>query len=82
MNGHHCHDTGGYGYAEGDYLLTTYAAERTGDSVVVRIDAEEGDRERPDRAVNVTVITDDGTFDGSGSEVEGITIDLSMGSVR
>ena len=75
-------DGDGYGYTQGDYLLTTYVAEQTGNAVVVRVDAEEGNRERPDRTVNVTVITDEGTFDGSGSEAEGITIDLSAEGVR
>ena len=75
-------DGDGYGYTQGDYLLTTYVAEQTGNAVVVRVDAEEGNRERPDRTVNVTVITDEGTFDGSGSEAEGITIDLSAESAR
>jgi alpha-glucosidase len=66
----------GYEYEEGDYLLTTYVAEQTGDEVLVRIEAEEGDRARPDRTVNVTVVTDDGTFEGSGSEVAGIAVAL------
>ena len=72
----------GYGYEEGDYLLSTYAAERTGDQVEVRIESAEGDRARPDRIVTVVVVTDDGTFEGSGSETDGIVIDLSAQSAR
>jgi alpha-glucosidase len=70
----------GYGYVEGDYLLTTYVAERSGDEVSVRVESAEGERARPDRSVNVVVLSDGGTFEGSGSAVDGITIDLSAGS--
>ena len=70
-------DTGdGYGYQEGDYLLTTYSAERVGDTVEVRITAEEGDRSRPERTVDVVVVTDSGTVEGSGSEVSTIIVPL------
>jgi alpha-glucosidase len=70
----------GYGYEEGDYLLTTYAAEQTAEEVLVRIEAEEGARSRPDRTVNVMVVTDDGTFEGSGSEAVGITVSVKTTS--
>ncbi len=58
----------GYGYQDGDYLLTTYAAERIDGSVEITIAAEEGDRQRPERTVDVIVLTDEGTFLGGGSE--------------
>ncbi len=70
----------GYGYVAGDYLLTTYVAERVGDEVSIRVEAAEGDRERPNRSVNVVVLSDDGVFEGSGSEDDGITVDVSGGS--
>ena len=66
----------GYGYQEGDYLLTTYAAAQDGDVVEVTVVSEEGDRERPDRTVQVVVVTDTGTFEGSGAEGSGIRIPL------
>jgi alpha-glucosidase len=66
----------GYGYQAGDYLLTSYAAEQVGDEVRVRIASEDGERPRPDRVVEVTVITDGGTFEGSGSETSTITVSL------
>jgi alpha-glucosidase len=70
-------DTGeGYGYQEGDYLLTTYSAERVGDTVEVRIASEEGDRARPERTVDVVVVTDSGAFEGSGSEASTIIVSL------
>jgi alpha-glucosidase len=70
-------DTGeGYGYQDGDYLLTTYSAEQVGDTVEVRIASEEGDRERPERTVDIVVVTDSGAFEGSGSETSTIIISL------
>jgi alpha-glucosidase len=75
-------DGEGYDYEDGDYLFTTYAAEQMGDQVIVRVQAEEGNRERPGRTVNVTVITDEGTFEGSGFETEGVTVELSGESAR
>ena len=75
-------DGDGYDYEEGDFLVTTYVAERSGDEVVVRVQAEEGLRQRPTRTVDVTVVTDDGTFEASGSETDGITVDLSRESAR
>jgi alpha-glucosidase len=66
----------GYGYQAGDYLLTTYAAEQVGDEVQVRIASEEGDRVRPNRTVEVSVVTDDGTFEGSGSETSTIIVPI------
>ena len=70
-------DTGeGYGYQEGDYLLTTYSAEQLGDTVEVRIASEEGDRERPERIVEVVVVTDSGTFEASGPETSTIIVAL------
>ncbi len=69
-------DGDGYGYEDGDYLFTTYIAERAGDQVVLRVDSRDGDRPRPDRIVEVTVLTDEGVFEGSGSEEEGIAVEL------
>jgi alpha-glucosidase len=66
----------GYGYQSGDYLLTTYAAQHVDDTVEVRIASEEGDRERPQRTIQVIVVTDDGSFEGSGPETSTITVPL------
>ena len=46
----------GWGYKKGDYSLTTYQAEKSGNSVVVKVAKSEGNRERPKRNVNVLVI--------------------------
>jgi len=69
-------DGEGYGYETGDYLLTRYAAEQSGDVVEVRVASEDGDRERPSRTVDVVIITDAATFEGSG--VDGSTITVSV----
>jgi alpha-glucosidase len=69
-------DGEGYGYQAGDYLLTRYAATQSGETVEVRVDSEEGDRGRPNRAVEVVVVTDAGSFEGSG--VDGSTITVSL----
>jgi alpha-glucosidase len=66
----------GYGYQEGDYLLTTYAAERVGQTVEVRIEAEEGQRVRPERSVEVVVVTDSGLYQQRGPETSTIVVPL------
>ncbi len=69
-------DGEGYGYREGDYLLTTYSAEQVGNTVEVGVAAAEGQRERPERSVEVLVITDLGTFAGGGTETSTILVSL------
>ena len=69
-------DGDGYGYQSGDYLLTTYSAVRSGDVVELGVEEEEGERERPARMVEVIVITDKGSFEGSGTD--GSTISVSL----
>jgi alpha-glucosidase len=66
----------GYGYHAGDYLLTTYAAQQVDDTVEVHIESEEGDRERPQRTIQIIVVTDEGSFEGSGPETSTITVSL------
>lgn len=66
----------GYGYQRGDYLLTTYVAERVGQSVEIRIDSEEGMRARPERSIEVQVVTERGLFQGSGPETSTIVVPL------
>lgn len=45
-------------------------------SDVVRIASTEGERERPERSVDVVVVTDSGNFEGSGAETSTITVSL------
>lgn len=67
----------GWGYRDGDYLQTTYAARRSGETVRVRIIAAEGDRARPERTVVVRLLLPDGReVTGSGTDGVGITVNL------
>ena len=66
----------GYAYQDGDYLFTTYSAEQVEGEVRVGVESEEGIRPRPERTVTVIVVTDDGAFEGSGSETSTITVPL------
>lgn len=69
-------DGEGYGYRDGDYLLTTYRAVRRGDRVELSIAASEGRRARPARQVVVEVIADGGVFRAVGDERNGIAVPL------
>jgi alpha-glucosidase len=52
-------DTGeGFGYRDGDYLHTTYAAQREGNHVRVWVKRSEGKRGRPLRAAEILVLLD------------------------
>lgn len=66
----------GYAYQRGDYLLTTYVAERVGQTVEIRIDSEEGMRDRPERSIEVLVVTDRGSFAGGGPETSTIVVPI------
>ncbi len=50
----------GYGYQHGDYLLTSYTAERQGDVVTVRLANTDGNRSRPKRPVTLKVLGKNG----------------------
>jgi alpha-glucosidase len=69
-------DGEGYGYRDGDYLLTTYGAQQVGEAVEVRIASEEGNRSRPARTIEVVVVTDGGSFRQTGSETSTIVVSL------
>lgn len=66
----------GYGYRDGEYLLTQYKASLSGGVVTVEVFATEGKMARPDRKVVVEVITDKGVVKGEGTEKEPIKISL------
>lgn len=70
-------DGEGYGYREGDYLLTAYRARLCDGTVGVSVVSTRGDRVRPDRKLVVSVLTDHGLFSGEGCEDEGIRIPVS-----
>ena len=70
-------DGDGYDYQEGDYLLSTYAASREGDTVVVSLVSSEGSRARPDRDLHVRVVLPDGTeITGQGTDGQPVSLDL------
>ena len=64
----------GYGYQHGDYLLTTYHAQREGAGVVVTVAGTEGQRKRPARQVSVQVIDEHGVATGTGQDGEAIRL--------
>jgi alpha-glucosidase len=66
----------GYGYRDGDYLLTAYRAERRGNAVVVSVAHEEGRRRRPERVIVVQVVADGGVFTASGRDGSPIVVPL------
>ena len=50
----------GFGYREGDFLLTTYQAETRDETIYITIADTEGSRPRPQRAIRVRVFRQDG----------------------
>ncbi len=70
----------GYGYQRGDYLLTTYHAQREGGSVVVTVAGTEGQRKRPARQVSVQVVGEHGLATGTGMDGEPIRLPLPPAS--
>ena len=64
----------GFGYRDGDYLLTTYEAAQDDGVVEVRIAREEGQRPRPVRELHVELLTQTGVLRASGTDRETITV--------
>ncbi len=75
----------GHGYRNGDYLLTTYAAEQSrngnnpeqpGNSVIVYVKSHEGNRPRPERKLTVVLLTGADPIVVEGRDGETIKINL------
>ncbi|MDP0499812.1 MAG: glycoside hydrolase family 31 protein [Verrucomicrobiota bacterium JB022] len=66
----------GFGYRNGDFLRTTYRAERRGQEVHVTVAATEGDRARPRRPVVVELVTDHGVTRAEGIDGQPVVIPL------
>lgn len=66
----------GYGYLEGDYLLTTYRATQEGRRVTVGIAGTRGKMPRPSRSVRVELLTDSGVIAEEGVEERGVTLEI------
>lgn len=68
----------GFEYRSSDYLLTTFEAHRTGNTVQVSIVGQEGNRPRPERDLVVVVLADEGVFEASGKEADGVTVTIGV----
>ncbi len=66
----------GFGYREGDYLLTTYEAVLRGGALEVRVGQEEGRRSRANRELRVELLGDDGVAKATGRD--GDTVRLAL----
>jgi alpha-glucosidase len=66
----------GYGYQHGQYLLTTYSAEKQGNKVIVKIADEEGGMKCPKRKVNIEIITGRRVIGAKGVETGCITVKI------
>jgi len=66
----------GFGYLDGDYLLTTYEARRTGTEVEVSVVRQEGRRPRTARTLSVVLLTDEGERRAQGPDGQAVLIPL------
>jgi len=67
----------GYEFESGDYLLSTYHAERKGDTVTISLAGVEGQRARPDRSLHVRLILESGEeITAQGRDGKTVTITL------
>jgi len=66
----------GFAYQAGEYLLTKYAAAKSGNRVLVRIRASQGEMPRPQRRVVAELVTDSGIWRAEGWESRGIEITI------
>lgn len=64
----------GFGYLDGDYLLTTYEARRMGTEVEVSVVRQEGRRLRTARALSVVLLTDEGERRAQGRDGQAVRI--------
>ncbi len=67
----------GFGYKQGEYLLTTYAVEKKGEEITVSVAKSEGKMARPGRAVNFVIYTGGKMITGSGKDGQTSTLKLS-----
>jgi alpha-glucosidase len=64
----------GFGYLDGDYLLTTYEARRIGTKVEVSVVRQEGRRPRTARALDVVLLTDEEERRAQGTDGQVVQI--------
>lgn len=67
----------GFGYRQGEFLLTKFEAARAGTSVLVTATTVDGKMARPNRQVNVRIILENGIeATGKGAEGQPIRVEL------
>jgi alpha-glucosidase len=66
----------GFGYLDGDYLLTTYEARRMGTEVEVSVVRQEGRRPRARRALRIVLLTDEGERRAQGFDGDAVLLPL------
>ena len=71
----------GFGYREGDYLLTTYRATLNDGVLEVTITAQAGQRPRPRRALYVELLTGKGVLRASGMDGERLAVPVNYPSL-
>ena len=67
----------GHAHLEGRFLLTTYAARRGGDELIVEIASREGGLPAADRALEIVVMLDGGVVTAWGRDGEAVRVPLS-----
>lgn len=72
-------DTGdGYGYRQGEYLLSDFTAEQQGNVVKVRIKPGEGQLRHADRVCKIILVTDKGAFESNWDAGNRLKYSLSV----
>jgi alpha-glucosidase len=66
----------GYGYRNGEYLLTKYAARQDNNRVFVEIISQQGQMPRPKRQTVVELVTANGIIKTQGDETKQIIIEM------
>lgn len=67
----------GYGYRDGEYLITRYRARRIGEEVIVDVASSEGSMQRPRRQLDVIVLLSGGRrCSASGRDGEPVRVPL------
>ncbi|MEM7622396.1 MAG: TIM-barrel domain-containing protein, partial [Planctomycetota bacterium] len=68
----------GWGFRDGEFLRTRYASVREGDRLIITAETLDGNMPRPDRALRVRVILEDGReVTGEGRDGRRVVVDLA-----
>ena len=68
----------GFGYREGEYALTTYAATRREDTAIVEVARREGALPRRERTLVIELLTPEGVIRAKGPEHQGVLIEMEQ----